>query len=59
MVNQVVFNMDSILLAAAAEAICVSCGCTEFVVPLDGDEPLEAAFLANYICDVCEPTESV
>ena len=49
---------ESVLLASATEATCVDCGAQEMVVPLDGDQPLDSAFLANYVCDECETVEA-
>ena len=45
---------EAVLMAFAVEVRCISCGCVEFVVPLDGDGPLDITFTANYLCDECE-----
>ena len=37
------------------EAVCLECGVTEWLIPLDS--PLDSIFLANYRCDECEETE--
>ena len=48
----------AVISAAAVEVACVGCGETEMVLPLDRiDEPLGEAFLANYVCSVCDEPE--
>jgi hypothetical protein len=47
--------LDAIVLATASEARCIHCGETEYVLPFgEEDEPIDEAFLENYVCSECE-----
>lgn len=48
---------ELVLKGVATEVRCGGCGAIELVIPIDEDEPLDAAFVANYFCDQCEGDE--
>ena len=45
--------VEEVILSASASVLCVQCGVEELIMPMD-DQPLDEAFLANYVCDECE-----
>ncbi len=46
--------VDAALMERAALVTCTACGVQEYVLPIEGDDPLEADFIANYLCADCD-----
>ena len=49
--------VQEVLLSASSAVRCALCGVEEMVMPLE-DQPLDEAFLVNYVCDECEKSEA-
>ncbi len=46
--------IDAALLENSTLATCSVCGIQEYVLSIEGDDPLDADFIANYLCADCD-----